>query len=203
MRCFLVLLLAATGLPGHAQQAKASISHAAQPVQLTTFTDASNSVSFQYPSIWRRVPKPDAMTQPSLLMAGHKPILDVEFSPQGNLYARTNLVALDFSYYTEPAQSRAACAALGNPDSENRSVTTTINGIPYSHRSGGEGGMCHEISSEVYATWRAGTCHLFEEDFMTLCAGVVDGTRALTPRETKALQRHLDQIMRSVTFTGP
>jgi hypothetical protein len=203
MRCFLVLLLAGTGLPGHAQQAKASTPHAAKPVQLTTFKDASNSVSFQYPSIWKRVPKPDAMTQPSLLMAGHKPILDVEFSPKGNLYAKTNLVALDFSYYTAPAASQAACVALGNPDSENAAVTTHINGIPYSHASGGQGGMCHEISSEVYATWRGGICHLFEEDFMTVCPGVVDGTRALTTRETKALQRHLDAIMQSVTFAAP
>ena len=62
--------------------------------------------------------------------------------------------------------------------------------------------MCHEISSEVYSTWRAGTCHLFEEDFMTLCPGVVEGTRGLTPRETRALQRHLDQIMQSVVFTS-
>ena len=117
--------------------------------------------------------KPDAMTQPSLVMAGHQPIVDVEFSPQGNLYAKTNLVGLDFSYYTAPAKSQAACATLGNPDSENEAVTAKINGIPYSHSSGGQGGMCHEISSEVYATWRAGTCHLFEEDFMTLCPGVV------------------------------
>jgi hypothetical protein len=75
--------------------------------------------------------------------------------------------------------------------------------MTYSHSSGGEGGMCHEISSDVYATWRAGTCYLFEEDFMTICPGVVEGTRGLTAQETRALQRHLDQIMQSVTFAAP
>ena len=200
MQCLLMLLLAVTGMQSGSAQQPASPS--ARPVALATFTDAANGVSLQYPSVWKRVAKPDAMTQPSLLMAGHKPVIDVEFSPKGNLYARTNLVALDFSYYTSPADSSAACATLGNPDSENPTVTAKINGVTYSHASGGQGGMCHEISSEVYSTWRAGTCHLFEEDFMTLCPGVVEGTRGLTPRETRALQRHLDQIMQSVVFTS-
>ena len=60
--------------------------------------------------------------------------------------------------------------------------------------------MCHEISANIYATYRNDVCHLFEQDFMTVCAGVQEGTRGLTPAETKALQHHLDAIMQSVTF---
>jgi hypothetical protein len=202
MRCFLLLLLIGPGLlGGYAQQPAPA---AAKPIPLTTFTDAAHGVSFQYPSVWKRVAKPDAMTLPFLLMAGYKPIIDVEFSSQGNLYAKTNLVGLDFSYYTAPAESQAACAALGNiNEGQGVPVSAEIHGVSYSHSSGGEGAACHEISSEVYATWRAGTCHLFEEDFMTICPGVVDGTHELTAQETKALQRHLDQIMQSVTFAAP
>jgi hypothetical protein len=170
--------------------------------QTSTYSDPTTGVTFQYPSVWKKVPKPDAMTQPMFIMAGINPVIDVEFSPKGNLYEKTNLVGLDFLYYTAPATNAAACAkiAVDTAGTDSKPDTKTIHGVAFQHIQTSNSGMCHEMSAEIYSVYRNGVCHLFEEDFMNVCAGVVEGTRGLTDTETKALQRHLDAIMQSVIF---
>jgi hypothetical protein len=182
------------------------LSAAAQsaPIPLSTYTNPGTGVSFQYPSVWRVVPRPAAMTPPSLIDKGLQPLVDVEFSPKGNLYEKTNLVGLNFLYFKVPAKSVEACYQIGEADSGDvHTQVVTLNGVTYQHSSGGGAATCHEISYGVYATFRDGQCHLFEQDFMTFCAGVVDGTRGLTAKESNALQHHLDAIMQSVTFHPP
>lgn len=172
-------------------------------IPLSTYTNATTGVRFQYPSVWKPVAKPEAQTQPFLFDQGLQPVIDLEFSPKGNLYEKTNLVGLDFVYAAPAASSVAACYKLGEVDSGvAQKEMVTINGVPYQHAFGGEAAMCHEMSANIYATYRDGVCHLFEQDFMTVCAGVQEGTRGLTPAETKALQHHLDAIMQSVTFSA-
>jgi len=170
--------------------------------QLTTYSDPATGVTFQYPSVWKKVPKPDTMTQPMILMAGINPVIDFEFSPKGNLYEKTNLVGLDFLYYTAPAANAAACSKIVTDaaGSDSKPNTKTIHGVAFQHIQTSNSGMCHEMSADIYSIYRNGACYLFEEDFMNVCAGVVDGTRGLSAAETKALQRHLDAITQSIVF---
>jgi hypothetical protein len=73
-----------------------------------------------------------------------------------------------------------------------------INGRSFLHISGGEVGLCHQTSSNIYETFSEGRCYLFQSAIHTLCPGVVDGTRELTSAESKALARQLDLIIQSV-----
>src|ERR1700722_14968042 len=139
-----------------------AISGAAQQVPLSTYTNATNGVRFQYPSVWKPVSKPAAMTQPFLFDRGLQPIIDLEFSPKGNLYEKTNLVGLDFVYAAPASSSAVACYKLGEVDvGVAQKDIVTLNGVTYQHAFGGEAGMCHEISANIYATYRNGVCHLF------------------------------------------
>jgi hypothetical protein len=172
-------------------------------IPLSSYSNTSTGVAFQYPSVWKTVSKPDSMQQPFLFDQGLQPAVVLEFSPKGNLYEKTNLVGLDFVYATAPAASVAECYKLGEADSgAAEKEIITLRGVTYQRASGGDAGMCHQLSASIYATYHDGACHLFEQDFSTLCAGVQEGTRGLTSTEVDALHRHLDAIMQSVTFRG-
>ena len=174
---------------------------AAQSVPLSLFTDPGSGVSFHYPSVWKRVARPETYIPPVVIQRGLQPAVDVEFSPQGNLYEKTNLSGLDFVYATAPTASAPECYKLGEVDTGSvHKEVIQLRGIVYQHASGGGAGMCHEIGTQIYSTYREGVCHLFEQDIMTVCPGVQEGTRGLTATEMKALQHHLDAIMQSVTF---
>jgi hypothetical protein len=66
--------------------------------------------------------------------------------------------------------------------------------------------MCHGVKQEVFRTYRksgeGGTCYLFEGDMDTTCVGALDGQRALTATETRALMRHLNAIPQSIRFAA-
>jgi len=174
-----------------------------KPIATTmkTWSDPAIGLTFKYPAVWKLVPQPESYTPPMTLQPNQKPVVDVQFTGAGNLYSKTNLTELDFVYSTQPAESPAACYKAGNIGDDNTKPTLrTIHGVVYSHSGGASAGMCHGISSEAFASFRGRTCHIFEEAFMTVCPGVVEGTRGLTTNETKALQGHLDAIMQSVVF---
>ena len=64
--------------------------------------------------------------------------------------------------------------------------------------------MMKAESQDAYATWRNGTCYLFEEQLDQIAKGTDDQkTRNLTAAETRALRRHLNDILRSITFITP
>jgi hypothetical protein len=168
------------------------------------FSDPGSGVSFHYPSQWKKVPRQQTYIPPYLLQQGLRPVVDVEFSPKGTPYEKTNLAVLDFVYATAPAASAADCYKLGEIDMGSaQTEVIQLRGIIYQHASGGGAAMCHENESDIYSTYREGVCHLFEQDMMTFCAGVQEGTRGLTAKETKALQRQLGSIIQSVTFGPP
>jgi hypothetical protein len=79
----------------------------------------------------------------------------------------------------------------------------TINGARFLHIATSDAGMCHQVSREIYGAFRGGSCFLFEAATQTFCPGVVDGTRELMPAETRALARHLDSIVQSITIGPP
>jgi len=175
---------------------------ASDTVPLATYTDPAHGVSFRYPVVWKRVRQLDDYCQSALFSDKLRPTAAVEFTGGGNYYRNTILGSLDFQYGIVRNSSPATCRKLVDdyasaPDWP--ASDKMVNSIAFRHVSGGECGLGHGISWELYTTFRNGNCFVFEEDFTTARP---DNARELTPGEMKALLRHLDAIMRSVTFEG-
>ncbi len=132
--------------------------------------------------------------------AEYKPRASFAFSPQGNLYEKTLLQGLVFSYAARPAKDEAACFA-SVPANGSTASTATYNGRSFRELTGTNAGMCHAQTATLDVTYSNGACLLFERDFNTECNGAGDGKRALTTNETRALQYHLDAVMKSVVIT--
>jgi hypothetical protein len=168
-------------------------------VPMKRYIDVANGVSFLYPAVWKSV-KPDEYLQSFIQGTSGQPMVEVVFSPQGNLYEKTVLSGLAFLYFVVPETSEAACLKRGDLDgaATGAAQKVVIGGVAYTHVSVGDAATSHRLSSDVYATWRRGTCYLFEEDMRTMAPGVEEGKRDLTATEVRALQRHLDAVMQSV-----
>lgn len=167
-------------------------------VPMTHFSQGG--VAFDYPAVWTK----------SAIAGGYLPTMipqgagtTVSFSPAGNYYKDTNLSGLQFTYETRPGLSTGGCVALlaTNGDAAATKLTT-VNGVGFRESSGGDAGMCHHRQATADVVFRGGTCYLFERDFDTICAGVKPGERELTATEMKALERHLDDVFKSVRFGG-
>jgi hypothetical protein len=170
---------------------------------LAHYQDAQTGVVFDYPNVWNTfAQQPDYLG--GELPAGYNPPKAVmSFSPSGNVYAKTVLSSLVFTYATKAAPDAAACAA--GPESTMGSTTpktVVIHGITYQEYAGSDAAMCHEQSSIIDLTYSAliRRCVAFERNVNTECFGAGDNKRRLTEDESKALQRHLDSIMQSVTI---
>jgi hypothetical protein len=170
-------------------------------VPLKTYTDPAHGVSFRYPVAWQQVKKFDQYCQPVVFNNKLKPTIIVQFTGAGNYYQKTYLDSLYFQYGGVRMASAATCRKLADEAADGETGTpanTTINGVGFRHSRGGACGLSHGIDADVYTTFRDGVCLVFEADFTT-CSGI-DDTRDLTRAEIKALQKHLDAIMFSVTF---
>jgi hypothetical protein len=171
------------------------------PIPISIYQDAETGVRFQYPVVWKQVSDGSDYLAPSVLKPGEHAKVIVAFSPKGNLYEKTNLSGLTFTFLAPVVHSRSECMDRVRKDpSIQHSSRQTIHGITYLHGSGGDAAMCHQQSAEVYATYRSGSCFVFEKDFNTSCAFPDQGRRELTQSEREALQRHLDAIMEIVSF---
>jgi hypothetical protein len=210
---FVLLSLASAFAQGQAQTAPqtapAPVPATSQAVQLQTFTDPDNSVSFQYPATWKLSQQSAFQQTPAIVQQGLPLQAVVTFPPAGTPFAQTNLDGLEFVYTVAPQTNQPACMRLlssmsSTPTSAPSSFDTVpISGIPFLHVTSSGAGMCHQVKSIVYAASRAGKCYLFETDTHTLCAGVVDGTHELTPLESARLARTLNSILQSVTIGTP
>jgi hypothetical protein len=179
---------------------------AAHDVPTLTYRDPANGVSFRYPAAWTLSQENTFMEPPGILESGvpgprRAATAVATFSSAGNYYAKTNLTGLEFTYVVLPQRSAEECASMANANlmaDSDKPNTVTIQGVPFLHIEFADAGMCHERGADIYETYRGGKCFLFEADFHTMCPGVVEGTRALTVDETKALKRHLDGIVQTV-----
>jgi hypothetical protein len=70
-----------------------------------------------------------------------------------------------------------------------------VNGVGFAVGQVSDAGLSHGINGKVYATFRKGTCYLFEED-------VVGGDYVgdVTPAQFRGFERHLSAIIRTVRF---
>jgi hypothetical protein len=172
-------------------------------VPMATYTDPAGDVSFDYPIVWKVDNSAKFYIAPHILQGQFSPLVQVIFSPVGNLYAKTNLGDLVFVYVKVRRQSEEACKVLAVGSVPVKPDTVLINGQPFQHIDTGDAGMCHGADQHIYWTHQGNTCYLFEGDMHTSCSGAVDGQRDLTKTETRALTRHLNAIPQSIRFAGP
>ena len=168
--------------------------------RLATYMDAKTGVSFQYPDVWKAAGA-------SLSYLGGEvprsvfgePRAAYAFSPEGNVYAKTLLTGLSFSYFAKEAPGGATCVqAVKKSGFATSTQQVSGGGVTFTEISGGDAGMCHEQAAQVDVTYAAGQCLVFDRDFNTECLGAGDGKRKLTDVEQRALQRHLNAVMESV-----
>jgi hypothetical protein len=173
--------------------------------QTSTYTDPKNGVSFQYPSVWKTDADPSSAA--SLVRENPPnitPVFAVEFSPEGNLYEKTNLTGLAYIYFATPSPNITACAKLSdvNQGQPPKPTNVIIRGVRFQHSTGGDGGMSQWMTSDAYSTYRSGTCYIFEEIFKTVNAQVAE-KHDLTKAQATALTRHLHAITESIVFATP
>jgi hypothetical protein len=184
------------------KEAETTASPVAPLPPLATYTVSGTGVSFQYPSGWQRK-QADSYMQPFIteIWGDIKPTAAVAFSPKGNIYQNTNLQGLDFLYFARSTASAEACRKTigGTSDTAKPPKNVTIHGVTYTETSDGDGGAGNSVECTLYATWRGGTCHIFEEDFFTGTPDDIDA-HSLSPAQVRALQCQLDAIMQTVRF---
>ena len=193
----LVLYLAISGQPASAQAAKPA-NHAATPSK--TFTDSVNGVSFTYPSVWTLSRQP-SFYLPPLIVTPEIPAQAIAFfSPSGNLYSKTNLGGLEFTYVATPESTQASCLnrVTRNLNPGSRPKPVLINGTRFLHLHTEDAGLCHQARRDIYETFHDRSCLVLEAAFYTTCADPDDGIRQLTLEESRALSRHLDAVIQSV-----
>jgi hypothetical protein len=171
-----------------------------------TYNDPQHGVTFRYPAVWKATTQiayhPPALTQSDAA----KPIAGFGYSEGGfprrksvGPYGRTNLEGVGIVYAVVPAASVAGCKATAT------SVSGSPEGLPvtFGERSFSvyktEGaGMSQSISGNLYATYGAPNCYLFETDVAVVSPGVVDNIQALTPAQLSFIDSHLVDIIKSV-----
>ena len=182
---------------------RATIGSASAPMK--SYTDEVGGISLHYPALWT-FSKISVSYFPSAIAPNGEPVQAVfSLSPQGNYYEHTTLTGLRFLYRRLKAANRPECdSILLNNRDIGKLEHLTLHGVPFSHLATGEAGMMKAESQEAYATWRGGTCYLFEEQLDEIAKGTDDQkTRSLTAAETRALRRHLNDILQSVKFSTP
>jgi hypothetical protein len=191
---------ASLGTPGQSGAPKPAA------VPMATYSDPAGDLSFDYPVVWKIDTSPQFYIPPLILQGDRKPRVQVVFSPVGSLYEKTTLHGLVFAYVVAQQPSDEACVQMAVSPMPDKVETVVINGVPFQHFEMEDAAMCHGVKQEVYRTYRksvgGGTCYLFEGDMETTCLGAIDGQRALTATETRALMRHLDAIPQSIRFAA-
>lgn len=210
----LALLAGCHSVPQATATSAAASSAAAQPTSVTkslpaapstlaAYDDRSTGVHFNYPNVWKPFAIGQDIAYPSFRSDTLEPKAGFYFSPKGNLYEKTNLIDLSFFYGVAENTAPSACAAIAKQSATGASATrfVTYNGKVFSEASGADGAMCHDTVEIVDTVPLSNNrCAVFERSFETRCADVIPGSRALTDTETRALQKHLDAVMQSVTI---
>jgi hypothetical protein len=185
----------------------------AQPLTLkqvwslgATYVDRPSGVTFRYPSAW----KPGTQFgyhPPSLVhldgdraIAGF--IYEVGGFPRDRVvgpYSGTNLEGFGLVFATVPAASAAACDSKAASVAESaKHSQVRLGNRPFSAFGTGEAGMSQSISGTLYATWLGHTCYLFETGIAMASPDVMEDVQALTPEQSRFIEKGLLGIMKSV-----
>jgi hypothetical protein len=167
-----------------------------------TFHDPKYGVSFRYPSGWSDGADVDFYLGSEILDVKPEggaaaPIAKVGFAvKEGDpRFSHTHLSGVQFVYNVISQSTPEDCRGRIQDLSRDPIVETVLRGVTYHHFSGGDAGLGHQASREIYATFREGRCYLFEEAIHTATG---ENSRALTVQQWKHLRRELDAVMQSV-----
>jgi hypothetical protein len=174
----------------------------AQTSALKTFHDAQYGVTFQYPARWSAGPDVLFYLGSEILElkpggGAHEPLAKVGFvvGEGDKEYSATNLNGVQFVYNLIPQSTADACRKRVQDLSADPITQTTIHGVIYNHFSGGDAGLGHQASREIFSSFQNGHCYLFEEAIHTM---TMDDAKQLDHARWKSLRRKLDSVIQSV-----
>ena len=176
----------------------------------TTYQDAANGVSFQYPAAFHETKDVSDYFPPALLeMKGitfhaklaYSPTLELANSSQDQ-EASTDLGELAFLFATKHTPSAGTCYALikdwDNADSGAPAPkSVTFSGVTFHTAEVSDSGLSHFIEGKIYATYRTGTCFLFEQ----IVTGLDGYAGDVTDAQMKQIDAHMDAIAPTIRFT--
>ncbi len=171
-----------------------------------TYTDQRHDVTFRYPSVWAATTQ-FAYHPPALTRSDEaKPIAGFGYSEGGfprdrivGPYSGTNLEGVGVVYSAVPAASAAECEAKATSLSDTPGHSRTVFGNrSFTVHETGQAGMSQSIGGSLYATYAGHTCYLFETDIAAASPGALDNIQALTPAQSRDIEKRLLDIMRSV-----
>jgi len=204
MRFIVVLLLSAT-------TACAQESRLWAP--LKTYSDPARGVSFQYPASWEAATQfgynPGALsTDETKLVAGFGFVIEQGQGKRIDIVDGNAFVeGFGIVYSAVPANNATACDGVARkllddqPSGKTKHVK--FGGITYATYDGSQAGMNQPTEGTLYATFRRGTCFLFETDEATVTMAVFDeddvSTRtAVAIKPSRSISTHLLDVMKSV-----
>jgi hypothetical protein len=173
------------------------------------YTDHEHGVTFRYPSAWARGTD-FAYHQPLLTVSNDAHIVASFGYHAGNFppddpsrpYAGTNLEGFGMVYATAAASNEAQCQAMAAAISISPKHTSVLIGKRrFSEYETSDAGMSQSIGGNLYVTFTGSTCYFFETDSGAVAAGVVDGIKDLTDRESRSIDSHLLAIMQTVRIS--
>ena len=183
---------------------------AAQSAALKTYQDPKFGVTFRYPAAWKADTTLGFYLGTAILERPHPPggmdhpIVKVGFDRAAPIHAtypkNTILDGVEFTYLALPDTPPEACfARLPDQDGETKKSDVTIHGVAYKRVHGGDAGMSHGASRDMYAADIGGTCYLFEGGIHTSTGA--DDAKPLGEKQTLRLQNQIAEVMGSVKIT--
>lgn len=178
-----------------------------------TYTDRKHGVTFHYPSVWQPATQfgydPPALSQQA--DPDNNPIAGFGYAVAGfgsenarGPYARTNLEGFGFVYSAVASPSESDCDFRAASLADTPRVThVTLGSRSFSVRTTSSAGMSQSASGELYATYAAHTCYLFETNEAAGTVGVMEDVRGLTPSEDRTINSGLHAIVHSVRINLP
>jgi hypothetical protein len=182
----------------------------AQSPALKTWHDEAYGVTFRYPAQWTSGPEIGFYLGSEILDydsdgGAKEPLAKVGFvvGPEAGPYSGTNLNGVQFVFNVIPHSTGDQCRKSVEEVANLPLVQTILHGIAYDHYSGGDAGLGHQASREIYSTFRDGHCYLFEESIHTVSINEEPLSSLQVKRfrsQLKQLQNQLDKVMQSVRF---
>lgn len=171
-----------------------------------TYKNQQNGVSFRYPTIWQATTQ-FAQQTPALTQSNDaKPIAGFGYSEGGfprnrvvGPYSGTNLEGFGLVYSVVPAAGSAECdAKAASLAGGQKRAPVVFGGRSFSVYPTEDAGMSQSLTGNLYATYAAANCYLFETDVAVVSPEVVDGVQALTPAQLHSIDAGLLSMMQSV-----
>jgi hypothetical protein len=199
------------------QEAARTASQPAKPLALaqvwmlnTTYADPQHGVTFRRPGVWQATSQSGYLGSSLAQSGAAGPIAGFAYDEGGfprsaavGPYTATNLERIGIVYSAVHAATVDTCEAIAASVSQTPKHTQVLfAGRSFSAYTTGSASMSHSIYVNLYATYLAPTCYLFETDVAVVSPGVVDGIQALTSTQLGSIHNHLLQIMQTVRIAA-